>query len=182
MKEKIPVSPDIDLTPFTPADTANLLLYLNDIHIYQNTLLIPFPYTEKDAEQWVQFTQEESLRHGNTHQWAIRHDAAGCIGGIGAFLRTGPEGHRDEIGYWIGAPFRGQDIMTRVVRVFCGHMFAQRPKLVRIEAQVHVPNSASAQVLKKAGFEQEAILRKYQIKQGNLLDVIQFALFRADGP
>lgn len=178
MEEKIFVREKIALTPFEPGDTLNLTRYLNDPVIYNNTLRIPFPYTEADAVSWIQHAQEIRAEHGRNFNWTIRHAEHGVIGGIGSFLRTGVDGHLDEIGYWLAEPFRGQGIMTDAVKALCASLFETRPALVRIEAKVHAYNPPSARVLERAGFEREGLARKHTIKNGTLIDVILFALVK----
>ncbi len=178
MKKKIEIREHIALTLFEPGDQPNLILYLNDPVLYRNTLRIPSPYTATDADQWLDVARESQVQHGQTYNWAIRHIEHGVIGGIGAFLRTGLEGHLDEVGYWLGAPFRGQGIMTDAVIVLCEWLFEARPPLVRIEAKVHSYNPASVRVLEKAGFEREGFARKHTIKNGEFIDVILLARIR----
>jgi len=178
MEEKINIRKHISLTLLEPGDKSNLVHYLNDPVIYRNTLRIPSPYTETDAENWISDARKAYENQGFISNWAIRHAEHGVIGGIGAFLRTGQEGHLDEIGYWLGEPFRGQGIMTEVVRVLCDWLFESRPALVRLEAKVHSYNPASARVLEKAGFEREGFARKHTIKNGELIDVILMARIR----
>ena len=178
MDEKIHISEHLKLTLFEPTDKPNLVRYLNDPVLYRNTLRIPSPYTDADAEQWINNVQESREKQEFISNWAIRHIEHGVIGGIGAFLRTGVEGHLDEIGYWLGEPFRMQGIMTKVVQVLCDSQFETRPALVRIEAKVHSYNPASERVLKKAGFEREGFARKHTIKNGELIDVILMARIR----
>ncbi len=178
MEEKIYIRENLALTPFEPGDKPNLVRYLDDPVIYRNTLLIPSPYTEADADWWLNLTRELREQHGMTYKWGIRHAEHGLIGGISAFLRTGVEGHLDEIGYWLGEPFRSQGIMTDAVVALCEWLFETRPALVRIEAKVHSHNPTSARVLEKAGFEREGFARKHTIKNGELIDVILMARIR----
>ena len=178
MEEKIPVRAQIDLGLLQASDKANLLLYLNDPVVYRNTLRIPSPYTEGDAESWIKNVQESYEKQGFASNWCLRHAEHGVIGGIGSFLHTGVEGHLDEIGYWMAAPFRGQGIMTDAVKVLCEHLFASRPALARIEAKVHSYNPASVRVLEKAGFQREGYLRKASLKDGELIDLILMARIR----
>lgn len=178
MAETIRISELMALTPFQAADKGNLVRYLNDPLIFQNTLKIPYPYTEADADWWLEHVAELRNQHGATTNWALRHREEGVIGSIGCFLHTGLDGHRDEIGYWLAEPFRGQGAMTKVVQVFCDAMFLERPELVRIEAKVHSYNPASARVLEKAGFEREGFARKHTMKNGKLIDVILMARIR----
>lgn len=178
MEEKLIIRAQIALTPFQAGDQPNLLRYMNDPVLYRNTLLIPSPYTETHADEWLQHTRDHFQQHGRTFHWAIRHEKHGLIGGMGAFLRTGLEGHLDEIGYWLAEPFRGQGIMTDAVRVFCQWLFDTRPTLARIEAKTRTYNPESVRVLEKAGFEREGYLRKAALKDGELADLILLARIR----
>ena len=178
MEEIIQINALLALTPFELGDKPNLVRYLNDPVIYRNTLRIPSPYTEADADTWLSNAQETREKNGFVSNWVIRHRELGLIGGIGCFLRTGIEGHLDEIGYWLGEPFRGKGIMTECVHGLCNRLWETRPPLVRIEAKVHAYNPASARVLEKAGFEREGFARKLTLKNGELIDTILMAKIR----
>lgn len=178
MEEKIPVRGHLVLSPFESGDKPNLIRYLNDPFITDNTLNIPSPYTAADADWWLNLVREQREQYGTTLNWAIWHSQHGAIGSIGCFLRTGLEGHSDEIGYWLATPFRGQGIMTEAVKALCAWLFETRPNLARLEAKVHAYNPASARVLEKAGFEREGYLRKAVLKNGKLIDVILLARIR----
>ena len=60
-------------------------------------------------------------------------------------------GHSAEIGYWLARPYRGQGIMTAVVRAAC-HFAQTKWELARICAYVFDSNLASARVLEKGRF------------------------------
>lgn len=175
MDDFIQINAHIALTPFEPTDKENMIRYLNEEAIGRNTLRVPQPYTPADAEERLQKRAQERAANGIPSEWVIRHHEAGLIGGIGFFLKTGVDGHADEIGYWLAAPFRGQGIMTEVVRTFTDRMFEQRLQLVRIEAHVFPHNSASMRLLEKAGFEREGLLRKVHLKNGVHLDSVLLA-------
>lgn len=175
---QIVVNEHITLTPFQAADKSALVLYLNDPILYSNTLKVPNPYTAWDADAWLLRVEVEKDAPGGVSNWSIRDREAGLIGGIGAFLKTGLDGHLDEIGYWLAEPFRGRGIMTEVVQVYTQWLFKTRPALERIEAGVFTHNPASARVLEKAGFEREGLLRKMHRKDGVLIDAIMLAKFR----
>lgn len=174
MEEKIIINDLIELAEFRPGDKSNLVLYLNDPVIYRNTLTIPSPYTEADADKWLEMTRANLEKHGRLTNWAIRHRDAGLIGGIGRMVLTGIEGHRDEIGYWLAAPFRGKGIMTEVVGKLSAYLFSSSP-LVRIEAHVYEYNPASARLLENAGFQREGVCRKFALKGGQYIDAILLA-------
>lgn len=180
MDNKIQIRPNIFLSEFVASDKPRLVQYLNDEVIFQNTSSIPHPYTQADADSWILHTQNRTQEFGKPPLWAIRHAEHGLIGSIGAFMRTGADGHLDEIGYWLAQPFQGQGIMTDAVGVLCEWMFEQRPVLVRIEAKVYAYNPASVRVLEKAGFVQEGLMRKAALKQGVHIDVVLLAKIRVD--
>jgi RimJ/RimL family protein N-acetyltransferase len=175
---EIKINNQITLAPFRPEDKPALLRYLNDPVLYANTLKVPHPYTSLDADEWLLLVDAEKEAPGGVANWSIRHREHGLIGGIGCFLKTGLDGHLDEIGYWLAEPFRGQGIMTEIVRFYTQWLFDCRPALVRIEAGVFAHNPASERVLEKAGFEREGFLRKLHLKNGVHLDGILMAKIR----
>ncbi|MBL7780987.1 MAG: GNAT family N-acetyltransferase [Saprospiraceae bacterium] len=175
MQSTLPITKQVFLAAFQPGDKEALIQYLNDPVLYANTLKIPSPYTALHAEEWLQFVAGEKDAPGGICNWSIRHQEYGLIGGIGCFLKTGMNGHVDEIGYWLAQPFRGQGIMTTVVQRFTQWMFEQRPSLVRIEANVFATNPASIRILEKAGFLQEGYHRKVHLKAGEYLDGVIMA-------
>lgn len=177
MHNALAVSAGIRLRPFESADIPNMRLYLNEDLIYNNTLHIPNPYTQADAEQWIEKTVQNAVLYGQTVNWAIDYEGTGLIGGIGAMVKNGIEGHLDEIGYWLAEPFRNQGIATAAVRTLSKHIFATRP-LVRIEAHVFAHNPASGRVLEKAGYSREGFLRKCFLKKGQYIDAVLYALIR----
>lgn len=180
MQTLIFVNNQIQLTPFRQEDKPLLLRYLNDSVIFENTSSIPSPYTERDAEEWLEKVVQRREKHGTEANWAIRHQSNGLMGSIGRFLKSGVNGHLDEIGYWLAAPFRGRGVMSEVVQVYCQWLFDNHPELVRIEASAYPHNPASIRVLQKAGFEQEGYFKKKHLKNGRFIDSVFLAKLREE--
>ena len=65
--------------------------------------------------------------------------------------------------------------MTAVVQRLCRHAFEEFG-LAKITAHVFPHNLTSARVLEKCGFQQEGLLRKHFLKDGQFLDAQLFAL------
>lgn len=173
----IQVDDQISLTEFRRGDIPRLVEYLADPDIYAVTLRIPKNYSVADAERWF-----EMLKHLETSptlnlNWAIRDADGNFIGGIGLEGGVFPAAHRAEIGYWIGKPYWGRGWMTEIVRAVCRYGFEQLG-LVKITAQVFAGNEASARVLRKCGFQQEAYLRRHIMKDGRAVDDRSFGLLR----
>ena len=173
----IPVDHDLVLTGFASTDKPDLAQKLNDKLIYQNTLTIPYPYSEADAEHFIGCALEFERLNNFRKDWAIRMMDK-LIGGIGCLYDYGFEAHKSQIGYWLAASHRGKGIMTRVLRAYSQFLFDQT-QLVRLEAQTFVYNPASARSLEKAGFKQEGILRNGAVKEGQYLDTILFARLKS---
>lgn len=178
MNDIIHIAPDIRLTPFQPEDKAKLVSYLNDEAVARNTLTIPYPYTEKDADEWLKLVKKRREDLGFETNWAIRHQTDGLIGGIGVFAREGFDAHLDELGYWIAAHYRGRGIATAAVRGLAEFLFRQRPKLQRLQAFIFPDNPASGRVLEKAGFIREGYHPKLYNKKGTLKDGISYGRLR----
>ncbi len=162
MTVTIPINAQIELTEVRKNDKKNLVIYLNDLTIFNNTLMVPYPYKQSDAAFFLNLCRESEKTHGFVHNFAIRERATGAlIGGIGRFVK---DIYKDEIGYWLAEPFRHQGVMSAVISAFCQHLF-DTTELIRIEAIVFLDNAASAKTLEKSGFEKEGLLRQYVKKK-----------------
>lgn len=174
---RIQVNESICLSEFRPGDQVALVQHLQDKGIYDRTLRIPYPYSEADAAWWIDEVGRMTKQIGQPVQFVIRDDADFLIGGVGLDGLAEGQTHKAEIGYWLARPYWGRGIMTAVVRTYCGHAFAHFG-LVKITAHVFSTNPASAQVLRKCGFEQEGYLRKHYFKDGQYLDAWAFGLLK----
>lgn len=174
MKKFISINDKVHLTEVRQTDKPNFVKYLNDVEIAANTLQIPHPYTETDAEFFLKLSSDTLTKHRQVVNWAIRDESEELIGGIGRLMKSDMGSkHKDEIGYWLAQPFRSQGIMTDVVRGFCDYLH-QDFNLIRIEAVIFPHNPASMRVVEKAGFERESYCRKYHIKQGKPIDGVMY--------
>jgi [ribosomal protein S5]-alanine N-acetyltransferase len=169
----IKVDNNIFLSQIRLKDIEQLVKYLNDKEIFNNTLLIPFPYTQEDGEYFVNLCEKRKKKYGKLTDWAIRDKNKKLIGGCGFQMKYGRNSKKDEIGYWLARPFWNKGIMTKVVNKLCEIGF-KKFGLTRIEATVFIYNDASCRVLEKAGFKLEGILRKSMKKRNKLIDVRRY--------
>jgi RimJ/RimL family protein N-acetyltransferase len=174
---KVVVNDEVRLSEFRSSDKDALVIHLNHRDIYDRTLRIPFPYAEKDADDWLALVAKITQQQGRPVQRAIRNTDDGLIGGCGFDGFQIGKSHRGEIGYWLARPFWGRGIMTAVVQRVCQHAFEELG-LVKITAHVFSHNPASARVLVKCGFQEEGYLRKHYLKDGDFIDARLFALLR----
>ena len=162
-------------------DKAAYLEHLKEKQIYDQTLAIPFPYTEADADWWINDNIEAAKSQGGRSvNWAIRRIQDNyLVGGIGYHgLKIG-QSHKAELGYWLAMPYWSKGIVTEAVHKVTAFAFKEFG-LVRITANVFHFNVRSARVLEKAGFQCEGYLRSHYEKDGKIFDGKLYALLKGD--
>ena len=83
------------------------------------------------------------------------------------------------LGYWMGAPFAGQGLMSEAVRAVIPFIFDELA-LHRIEAACIPENTASRRLLENAGFRREGLARRYLKINGVWQDHLLYALLADD--
>jgi [ribosomal protein S5]-alanine N-acetyltransferase len=155
------------LRPLQRSDALLLAKYANDRTIYRNTLRMPHPYTLKLANQWINKNLKNyKKRKTSFYSFAIEFEGkfSGVLG-IDSIIH----GHKAELGYWLGKPYWKKGIMTEAAKAASDWAF-KKYKLKRVYAWTFPWNTASQNVLKKAGFKFEGIARKNVKKKGKYLD------------
>lgn len=132
----------------------------------------PQPYTIHDARHWIEHNQ----KFNPAQNFAIEFDGklAGTIGSERGKdeLRTNME-----LGFWVAESFWGRGIATEAVKIYTKYIF-EKFDIHRIFAQVYDYNGQSMNVLEKAGYIPEAILKKAYIKQDTVGDIFQYVIIR----
>ena len=102
------------LRPFKRGDEGSLAENINNIKIYRNTLPIPYPYTLKDAQEWVSKNLKEAKKKKPSMiNFVI--DINGEVAGSVGFSKI--EEHKAEIGYWLAEKYWNKGIMTEAVKL-----------------------------------------------------------------
>lgn len=123
------------------------------------------------AEDW---TRDQSYSF-----FLFRRDDDALLGGITiANVRRGVS-QSCSFGYWMGRPFSRHGFMTEAVHGACCFAF-DRLALHRVEAATLPHNEASQGVLRKCGFEEEGLARRYLKINGKWQDHVLFALLREE--
>jgi ribosomal-protein-alanine N-acetyltransferase len=97
-----------------------------------------------------------------------------AAGGMGFVLQHDVDRASAEIGYWLGEPFWGRGITTEALIAVTQYAIHTHG-LTRIFAVPFANNTASCRVLERAGYVLEARLRRSAIKDGKILDQLQYA-------
>jgi [ribosomal protein S5]-alanine N-acetyltransferase len=155
----------IALRSLTPANAAALAAIANDASIVAFVRdIFPHPYTLSHAREFIQFTAKDT----HLQSWGIFENNT-LTGVVSLTLQEDIYRHSAEIGFWLGAAFRKQGIVTEAIGLACQYAFSQLP-IVRIFAHVFAHNEASKKALLKNGFEIEGIRKKGVIKNKVLID------------
>ncbi len=164
----------VTLRPWQSGDETDLVSLANNRRIWRNlTNRFPHPYTAQDASQWVAVA---NAHPDDTQHFAIIVGGA-IVGGVG-FERLGDLGTRSaEIGYWVAEPQWGRGIASQALSLASAAAFANF-NFVRLQAGVLHWNPASCRVLEKAGYSLEARLRRQGFKDGEVCDILMYALLR----
>jgi len=160
-------------------DKPALLEHLNTRDVYNTTLNIPYPYSEADADWWLQKRVAHNEKQGKDVSFAIRDVDGKLIGVVSADQLELGETHKTEIGYWLARDYWGQGIMTDAVKAYVNYAFEELG-LLKLVAHCFELNAGSARVLEKNGFKLEGHLRKHFLKDGKLLDARIYGLLKED--
>jgi ribosomal-protein-alanine N-acetyltransferase len=103
----------------------------------------------------------------------FRHSDNALVGGLTlGNIRRGVA-QAGTLGYWMGAPYARQGLMTAAVRAVVGFAFGGL-RLHRIEAACIPANAASIRLLEKNGFVREGYAREYLCINGIWQDHLLF--------
>jgi len=162
------------LRPFTLDDAPAVQRLAGDREIALNTLLIPHPYPEGAAVEWINGHSDSSPNH----VFAIApRDGGEVMGAIGLHLE--PNHDRAEIGYWIGIPYWGHGYVTEAAQAVVNYAFADLG-VNRVFAFHFTRNPASGRVLQKIGMQREGTMRQHLLKWGEHVDVDYYGIVRGE--
>ncbi len=139
-------TPHLSLRPWTLDDAPRLFEIMQEKDIFQYFPPSPPPTLEK-AERYISHQLSHWQKFGYGH-WAVT-TADGQLAGWNG-LEYLPETGENEIGYLLGASFRGQGFATEAARAAVSFAF-QQAKMDSLIGLVHPDNTPSIRVLEKCG-------------------------------
>lgn len=174
------------LTHLLDSDAAKVFSLFSDSRIIEFYDLEAFT-KEDEARSWIH-KHRGRFENGEGIRWAIRHKEKGLLLGTCGFNALADRQHSGEIGYEISPDYWGDGIATEAVRAIIEWAFTTGLKLPlrRIVARTMLNNEASAGLLKKLGFHEEAIGKRAGHWKGAFHDLRIFVLLsdiskRTDG-
>ncbi len=167
------------LRPFALTDAAEVQRLAGDRDIAATTLLIPHPYEDGMAEEWIS-THKDEFQSGQQAVFAVVLAAEKrLVGAVG--LDFNEQHCRAEMGYWIGKPYWGRGYCTEAARALLEYAFGQRG-LNRVSAHHFANNPASGRVMRNIGMVHEGCLRQHVQKWNVFLDAELYAILKDEFP
>ena len=153
-----------------PRDLGSLVTHANNPKVALNLRdRFPSPYTPRDGREFIKMAR--AMTPECLFAIAVNGEAVGSIGFV---MHSDVERVSAEIGYWLGEPFWGRGILTDALKGLTGYAMKTHG-LTRIYALPFSWNLASCRVLEKAGYVVEGRLRNSAMKEGKLVDQLQYA-------
>jgi RimJ/RimL family protein N-acetyltransferase len=169
----------VSLRPWGEAgDVEAIVAACNDRAIAEFLDMIPSPYTDDDARDYIDRTRQ-GWAEGKNSNFAVLVDGA-AIGSIGVHWLEPDQGVA-EVGYWVAPQARGRGICTRAVRLV-SRWALERPGMERLQLRADEENVASRKVAENAGFTQEGILRssRYNPRLDRRINFVMYSLLRGE--
>ncbi|MBD5092330.1 MAG: GNAT family N-acetyltransferase [Clostridiales bacterium] len=168
---------DVSIKKWETTDATALAKALSNKNVLDNLRDgLPFPYTEKDALEYI--TTMREVNENGTFAFAIVYNEK-VVGSIGVFRKDNIHNRTAELGYYLAEEHWGKGIMTQAVKMLCDFVFANSD-IIRIFAEPFARNIGSCRVLEKAGFKFEGVLRSNAVKNGIVEDMRLYSRLRTD--
>jgi len=144
--------------------------------------LAPYYANDSDtARKWIDETLQDfsEANPGSWELFAIELKSANEV--IGVFELTGidREVRSAEVGYHLGKKWWGNGYAAEALRALLMYCF-ENAALNRVSAYYDPRNPNSGRVMQKAGMIYEGVFRQCQIRRGELVDRVYYAMLKED--
>ena len=167
-------------------DAVSLARHADNEAVWRNLFEgFPRPYTVADAQAWCDGARRpasvgfiwgvEVAREAGRDAGDAGREVVGCIGlrPDAGWLRCNAE-----LGYWLGEAHWRRGVMSEAAALVTAWAWATQPEITRLYAPIFAWNEGSQRVAAKAGYALEANLPQSAIKDGTLIDRVQYAAYR----
>lgn len=156
----------------TQEDTENFFRYYTDPDVGKY-ILASKPATLLEASKEIQYCRNLFYTKQGMYWTIAKKSDNQMIGAIGLYMNN--THHRAEITYDLSRDYWRKGIMLKAIQAVVKHAFSHM-NIARIEAVTRKENTASMELLKKAGFTHEGMLKNYRYYNGRAWDVEMFAM------
>ena len=164
------------------ADISDIIRNLNELAVSKWLLVVPYPYTRKDALWFINHAKEKARAKPlqGYNFWIELKETGEVIGGIGLSGIKQDQG-TGSIGYWLGTAHHRNGYGSEALKALLDFAF-KKLKLRRLEAGVFAGNPSSGKLLEKYGFKQEGFKRQAVICKatGKIVDEFIYSLLKSE--
>ena len=151
------------LRPLKDSDAKDIQENLNDLEVSKWLLVVPYPYTLKDAKKWIKLNKKKwKKRNKENYDFGIELKDENKIIGVISLNKINKEQRTAKVGYWLGQKYWRKGFGSEALKEVLDFAF-KKLKLRRIEAGVFKGNPSSGKLLEKFGAKLEGIKRKSEI-------------------
>lgn len=152
------------------------LLDQNRSHLQAELTWLDDQFSLDDAKEYIRaglerFAANNGLRAGI---W-LQDNLAGIVS-LHNLVRVE---RKASLGYWLGASFQGQGLVTKACRILIDHSFGEL-NLHRLEIQCAPDNHRSRKIAERLGFTQEVVLRQSWWLRGRFVDEVVYGLLASE--
>lgn len=167
----------LELKPLEPYDCDELTENLNNRKIYDGTFHIPFPYTKKDAEKYINSSMNKFETKG-TRDYGIRlktdNSLIGCISiGYNSINNSG------EVAYWISEKHWNNGYASEALSKVLENAFTE-DDYNKVYGLHYKYNLSSEKVMMKNKMKKDGVLRDHIYKDEKYLDVNIYSILKKE--
>ncbi|KAF9581673.1 hypothetical protein BGW38_001221 [Lunasporangiospora selenospora] len=174
------LTPTIQLGPLLPTDKDALIRNLNDKRVISYLIGPPYPYTPKDADEWIGARYERmNQKTGTVLHLSFRDMARGglLIGAIGMTQGSDELLDGDDTGYWLDPAYHGQGLMSKALQWILLEIGIKQGGKRKFNSHAFMGNWASRRTMEKAGFVYQPDLKKEYVKDGETIHAWRFRFY-----
>lgn len=170
----------------TLKDAKALCEGIGNLEISKWLLVVPYPYTIKDANWWIRKClrdEKKNAKKKDREDYGFNielREERKIIGGMSLHHVKKDQGTAT-LGYWISQKYWGKGYASEALSALLNFAF-NKLKLRRLEAEVFVGNDKSKGLAQKFGFKEEGIRRQSAVCKatGKVHDAYVLGLIRKD--
>ena len=151
--------------PKSKQDILSIVSQIGDWEVVKWLAMVPYPYTYNDCESY--------LKESNNNELALNIFLDNqLIGGVGLDL------HNDnyyELGYWLGKDYWGKGYATESSKYLLEYALGKLDS-PKIKSGYFIDNIPSGNVLKKLGFKEIGIEKRYSDSMKKEMDMMKVIL------
>ena len=151
--------------PKSKQDILSIVSQIGDWEVVKWLAMVPYPYTYNDCESY--------LKESNNNELALNIFLDNqLIGGVGLHL------HNDnyyELGYWLGKDYWGKGYATESSKYLLEYALGKLDS-PKIKSGYFIDNLPSGNVLKKLGFKEIGIEKRYSDSMKKEMDMMKVVL------